>query len=453
MGQLPAGLKAEASRGLAGDDELPELHVYLDLGPLPDGSTWRLSTHADCGPGLAPADARVLDWGSVRYAVDLYGHDPIPVEFSLELTDEGAAGDDGRRRFAMYAAKYRRRLRRTPAVLTVAGGGATHPLFTGILVNYPQVGPFRWRLIFRTDDSAINIEYGTSVPRVALATYFPNIHDDVRAYYAPIIYGKHDSNGAGNEGFVPCYLVDTVNNRYVVGLGHLKSVLAVYEDGEIIATTAYTIKHETIRGALFTLIDFGDQDEHGEITADVEGLTANPDGTGALLINGDQLQHFLVNFVWGDWRGGTAYLSTSTAPVDTASFTALDAFLDLMGHESSLLIGGSDQRKGGDVLREWLESHEAKAYWNNLNKLVVGIIDFRPPADPYAGEHFQANEDEEGLFETPNDETNITREVSAQFGRDSVSGDFKHSFRAQAIEVPEKVVHSVQLVNASSSTV
>src|SRR5439155_1080612 len=75
-------------------------------------------------------------------------------------------------------------------------------------------------------------------------------------YYAPIIYGVHNSNGSGGKGFVPCYLVDSTSFKYLVALGHLNTVTAVYENGTLVGSGSYTVGYETVKGALFTKITF-----------------------------------------------------------------------------------------------------------------------------------------------------------------------------------------------------
>lgn len=443
MGLLPAGLLAEVKTFR------PKVQMYLDLGPLPDGTTWRLSTHPESGATGGPGDARVLRWGTFKKALDPFTADPVPLELNIDISDEGFEGGSELRRFARLAAKYPRSLRRTPAVLTIEGGGATFALFTGILVGYSQTGAFRWALKFRTDDGAINQESGASVPKPSIAAYHKNVHDDVRSYFVPAVMGEHDSSGSGNKGFVPCFLADSSQNRYVVSLGAVADVTAVYEDETVVTASDYTIVKETVQGALFTYIEF-DAPREGEITADVSGLTDAEDGTGTLLTNAAGLKWWLVHLAYGDWRGGD-YLDDSSAPINVASVTALDTKLARHDHAGGGWIGGAAQTKAAEYLRAWLDSHGASAYWRNDGDLALGMLDPIPPSDIYAiSYHFEASVDEQGAWETPNDESNIAREISAKYVRSAASGDYLQTLRCMDVTVPEKVVLPIELPNASS---
>jgi hypothetical protein len=247
--------------------------------------------------------------------------------------------------------------------------------------------------------------------------------------------------------------VDTVGSKFCPAAADIRAVNAVYEDDVIVPTAEYAVTPETVKGATFTVIDFSAARD-GVITADVEGYTAAVDGSGSLLLNAAAVQHWIVNKVYGDWRAGSAFLSATGVPIDTTSITALDVILTLEGHELSIWVGGEAQRKAIEVLREILDSIECKAYWTAQGKLAFGLIDFRPPADIYAiAHHFEANEDEQGVFSVDYDPSNLAREVSVQHVLNQVTGEYLQTLRLQDLTVTEDVVTSLQLPCAARRVV
>src|SRR5262249_12379445 len=136
--------------------------------------------------------------------------------------------------------------------------GDSFPVFTGILDGVDQVAPMRWRLRLRTDDGPLRSTAGKTgaIPRVPLSRYFDGLDASGSSFYAPVIYGVHNSAGSSGQGFVPCHLVDSSTYKYVVQLGRANAVTAVYEDGALLASGLYTVAYETVKGALFTVLNF-----------------------------------------------------------------------------------------------------------------------------------------------------------------------------------------------------
>jgi hypothetical protein len=447
---LPAALLAELQK------RRPKVQQWLDIGPLPDGTTWRISSHASNGDAVTgPGDPVVLKWGSTRKAVNLFTGELIPQQLNPQITDAGEANGSGRRKWARLDAKYgRNRLRRTPVTLTWSGAGATYPRFVGILKNYGQTATHEWQLFCSTDDSALNDEAGARVPKVPQSSYFPSTPDDLRLFYVSIIMGPHDSNGITNKGLIPCQQTDATRQKYVVGLG-ANTVPAVYVNDIVRATSTYTISVETINGLLCTRINFTTPLAEGDVvTADVDGLTSTVGGGGMLLKNGSQLLKWLVWFAFGDFRGG-AYPEDSTAPVHVAAYTALDTFLARNGHEPSMFLGGTTQRRASEVHQAWHDSHETRPYWRHDGKLAAGVFDPIPPPDIYGlAYHFEADQDLLGDLETPRDDTNIAREVLVEYAPDaSQGGQLTQKHRLIDVTVPEKVVVPLQLTNSGARVV
>lgn len=448
MGLLPAALLAELQK------PTPQVSMWLDIGPWPDGTTWRLSTHAEGTGAPGPGDPVVLKWGSLRKAVNVYTADLIPQELNPEITDEGDPYGEGRRRFTRMVAKWgMKRLRRTPVVLTWAGGGTTYTRFSGLLANAVQTGTMRWQLFCRTDDAALNDEAGASVPKAPQASYFTSTPDEERGQYIAIVMGSHDSNGMGGKGLIPLVQLDATRTRYGAIVGTV-TVPAVYADEEIANVADYTVSTSTYNGLLATIVTFDTALAEGTvITADVDGLTDTVGGGGTLLKNGSQLLKWLVWFAFGDFRGG-AYPLDATAPVHAAAFTALDTFLARNDHESSIFQGGTTQGKAAELHRRWHESHETRPYWRHDGKLAAGVLDPIPPSDIYAiPYHYEAAVDALSDMETPHEDADMAREVVVEYAPNASTGELTQKLRLMDVAVVEKVVVPLQLWNSGARVV
>jgi hypothetical protein len=434
--ELSAAMKAELQK------LVPVVYPILEMA-WPNG-TKRYGGVASTARGLA--EPKVVDrgWPDITRSIDV---------FSGELSDMGGPVllADYDRSIEHILLTYRNAVRGIDATIRLVSPNVADVdsfAVSLVLKSYRQAGPFTWELELGPDDQVL--QQGDS-PKAPLASYFPSIHDDVRAYRAPFISGEHDSNGSGNKGFIPAYLVDTVGSRYALSLGALKAVNAVYEADVIVPTSEYAIVKETRKGATFTLIDFTAVRE-GAITADVEGLTASTAGSGSMVVNAAALKAWLVNFVWGDWRSGTTYLADSSAPLETTSFTDVDTFLTLMGHESSMWVGGEEPRRAADVFREWLESHEVKPYWTWGGQLAIGIIDHRPPDSIYLSDPW-IKQPETSEFSYSYEHSFLAREVAVSFVKNANTGEFLQTYRFQDVTVTDKIVVSLQLHNAAARVV
>lgn len=393
----------------------------------------------------------------LRSAIDLFTYALSESELSPELDDADEV-PALRRQFAREVAKYPNQLRRSAATIRLVSpdfaDADSFVVFTGILDGVSQVAPMRWRLLLRPDDGPLRSTGSDTggIPKVQLARYFTQMDPDVQDYFAPIIYGVHSSIGSGDRGFVPCLLVDTLLAKYVVSLGHIKSVTAVYVDGTLISGGAYTVTFETVKGALFTIVDFTSP-QTGEVTADVEGLTDNPDGTGTLLTDPALIiKHLLVNFGFGDWRSGSAWLADGTAPVDATAFTTVGTYLTTLGYECSLYVSGDAQAGLLDVFNKWLVYHAAYAWWTNLGKLTVGVLDHRPPATIYPSDPvIEGDSDELGAFATPFDSQGIQREISIKYLRGAVDGKLYQTYKVVDLSVSEPVGSSLSIEMAKAS--
>jgi hypothetical protein len=275
---------------------------------------------------------------------------------------------------------------------------------------------------------------------------WPNADSDALGRYVPLVYGQHDSTGVTNEGMVKAFKVDSVNFKYLLSLGYLKSVDRVYSAKTLKTVTSdYTIENPIVNGKQFTIINFVADQTDNAITADVKGYETLGDGTGTLIDDPvDQLKHLLVNFVWGDYSAGT-WLPDVSAPIDTVRFTETKTFLAALNFEASRNIFDT-QRKGIQVLNEWLDNHRVKGFWAKPGKLAIR------PDDPFTEDIYiddpwvRWNYHQQGQDMPPLDvdDLNVLDRVDISFLYDSANGKFNRTLVVEDPSVVEGVSENIQ---------
>jgi hypothetical protein len=251
-----------------------------------------------------------------------------------------------------------------------------------------------------------------------------------------------------SEGMIKAFKVDSVNFKYLLSLGYLKSVDAVYSDKvRKTVTSDYTITNPIVNGKQFTLIEFVADQADNEITADVKGYETLGDGTGTLIDDPvDQLKHLLVNFVWGDYSSG-AWLPDVSAPIDTVRFTETKQFLAALNFEGSRNIYDT-QRKGIQALNEWLDNHRVKGFWAKPGKLAIRPDDFRTTNtyidDPWVRWDF--HQQSEGVPPYDIDDLNVLDRVDISFLFDSSKNKFNRTLVVEDPSVVEGVSEQIQYV-------
>lgn len=448
MGLFSAALRAELSKGASIDGVKlpgePQVHPVLEIElppALPGGST-RLRRYASAGVAsdtFGPVyHEHVIEggWGGLPRSVDIRGS-------NLQGTETTVVISDTDRSFANEVARYRRSLRTSAATIRLVSPNVDDAdafvAFSGILDSWAQTSEMNWELHLRPDD--FPLQYGVA-PKCAITRQdWPNSRDDVVGTFIPIIYGIHDSTGVSGAGMLPAYYVDMVNFRYLVGLGVMKAVRAVYVDGAVASTSDYAVTNIIVNGKTLTMIDFtSDQGDEAVVTVDVEGLTEDGTTSGDLLLNpAEQKAHFLANFVWNDWRHGDFH-DPADEPIDTASFDAVgDDFLNDMGHEGSRWIGGASQVRALEEIQTFLASEGLHAFWKNNGSLALMVNDHRTtdiyPSDPVFVLDYDLVEGFSNQYITEA----TAREVTLQFVWAEVLGKYHQTLRVQDLSVHDPV--------------
>jgi hypothetical protein len=424
------------------------IHNALTLA-LPSGTVKWGAGISSAARGLFEARVVKDGWGPLQFGV------------SLESSDFGSVGldvliFDHDQTFKREIAAYGRTIRGSTATVYRLSPGVPDAdaflRFSGQLDSYEEPSPLYFLLHLRPNDLPIRGDAGVALPRVMITEAdWPAAHADAIGKFLGPVYGIHNSNGGGGEGFIPTLHVDTVNHRYAWSLLAGKSVTAAYEDGVQLSTALYTPSYITRNGKLFSVVTFTSA-RTGVITLDVEGITDNPAGTGTLITNRVKiLQHICANQLWNNVTSG-AYAADSSTPLGLASMATLAQFLDDAADEGAFRLDHDSQTKGDAVIRGFLESlgPPFKAWWNNLGQLDFGFIDHRPGL-VYQSEQVFLEEDMTGgppalSFSVDN----IMREVVQQYVYDHSAKQLRQTITASDLSVTEKV--SVSRTNPWSAS-
>jgi hypothetical protein len=306
---------------------------------------------------------RVLNWGDItEQASDIRSGDIVDTTFEVTIGDP----DDDIR--ALTESAYADEL--IGSVGTVRGGAAGvaeadwAPLFTGELSRV------------RLEDGRATLTYTHStelldslVPNSGwlIGPNFPHSHSSATGKPATPLYGLHHSGPYTNQGFVRCLLVDTLGNkRHLVCARHAKAVTPVWKNGaQQTPTTHYVITYPVISGREYTLIEWtaaGAPTDADTITCDVDGLDANADGTGSVIVNpAAQFRHLLSNFGLADSKRG-AWLSTH-ALLNAAAITPLITFFGARAYSSAMAL--TEQVTVRDLIATWATSHHVRVLWED----------------------------------------------------------------------------------------
>ncbi len=395
---------------------------------------------------LGRYEPRVQSFGSIPREVSETDNQLSPVEMSVTISDTD-------RDFARELASYRGSIRGSAATVRLVSPNISNTdsflAFEGILDSYSQPEPMQWTLKLIADDRPLRLG---KVPKTAITQAdWPAAHGDAIGQYLGPVYGIHNGNGTGDTGSMSALYVDTTAYTYAWMLG-AGTITSAYSAGVLAIESSYTATTVTKNGKLWSIITFDTDQGDNEITLDVEGLTDEPDGTGTLITNPvEQLKHFLINFVWNDWRSG-AYYAESTAPLAVEHFNITAEFLNAFGHRGSKRFGGTEQLLALDAVNEWLDSHEIKAFWTNNGKLAIRPIDHRSQRIYFSRQVMKGSETAL-QFARVFDPSNIVQKVSTQYIYNEASQKYSQTLEVSDLSVSEDVTVSRSLPWSESKVI
>jgi len=232
-----------------------------------------------------------------------------------------------------------------------------------------------WELKLRCPDLPLRRQ----IDRNKIMDYdWPNAPQASLGKSAPLLYGRFDSRRWGAGGMIPTIDINSSGFERVVCLGRAWAVPRVFKIGTglLTLTTDYAIEYQTVNGRTWTVIDLVAAPGSNAVSCDAYGYETVGDGTGSPILNpADQLKHFLVNFVFGDYgeSGTTLWAADGSAPVNVASFAAAAAFLTSREYRGSRYL--AESKTGLDELNQWCLDHWAKAFWTPGGEIGIHIAD------------------------------------------------------------------------------
>jgi len=409
-----------------------------------------------------------------RYAGDGFGFDPVapgPFEARVDTWTEIAVvvserpgqlsypettvtvTDVGRDLTQILEGKYEARKSAAAVKLALSGvaSSAWFPLLTGVVDRWRQTG-LKWDLTIRPDDRALQGYVPKTTVTKGNAPLADTTNKSPYGRYMPIVYGVHDASALTGQGMLPTINVrfdGTLGWYYLVSLGRLKSVDRVYKNGTLqTVATHYNVIYPLLGGVQTTCLSWVSAPATTDvIQCDVNGIESVGDGTGQTITNPvDILKHFLVNFVWNNYRSGL-WFADSTAPIDALAFATAAGWASRFSWEGAKRIGGdTTQQRGVDLVNEWLTSWPTlRLWWNNQGKLACGALSHLWTGyidDPW----FRGMVDEKGDSLQPYRDTyQILDRVAVSYIPQAVAGGYGQSLDLQDMDAPEKSTENFQL--------
>jgi hypothetical protein len=428
VGNLSAAMKAEMQK------DHPEVYPLLTVS-FPGGSKLVSST-AVASASLGLFEGRVLRWDTLRRGVAERTCGLESVDFSVDVSDVD-------RYFSNLLAGANGHGVRGSAFTLQLGSPNVIPadwftLWAGVLADWEEPSPLVWTWQFRPNDLALERPF----PKTPIGPAdWPNASKEARGLWPNLLYGRISISAQG--GAISCPLVDITGCRYMVCAGRAKTVLSVFVD-KVPVTSGYSITYPVVNGRVYTLIVFTTTQGEAVITADIEGYETVGDGSGALIENpAEQLQHLLVNWIWGDYKTG-AWLSASTAPVDTTLFSAAATFLSNRGYKGSRVLGGqSTQQTGLSALEEWCSSLQCQPLWRNNGKLMIKFEN--PAANPYPAITLDGDRHVVAFGGLRSSSQDLMDRVNLQYLYDHVEGQYTQTLEVRDPSLTHEIPDSLEL--------
>ncbi len=197
-----------------------------------------------------------------------------------------------------------------------AGFSDFEPLATGRIARWSKQG----------DRFSIGVQgVGLSLldapfPFVTDRETFPDIPEGADVRPVPIVYGDVEAD----RGALPAYLIDPGSHRYVLGLGDLGVVSAVYVDGVEAGSAAFSTSTAAYLGDTYSVAEFA---------SDQGGAAVSWNGSGIPDADGDSIAN--------PARQWEALLALRGIPTDAALFAAAAGQLDSRGIHGALAFTDS----------------------------------------------------------------------------------------------------------------
>ena len=232
----------------------------------------------------------------------------------------------------------------------------------------------------------------------------------------PLIYGDVSLAGKG-----ACNLIKLDNvGKYLVAGHACVGVDSVYVDGVLqTLTTHYTLDtSEAFTGGILDLIctvtftSGNIPDSYDTISANVQGIDYDTDGTGILIENpADQLLHFIEDVV-----------VIPAALIDSSAFVTASDVADDRNYIGAGIVNTEKTVK--TVISEICFSILATPYHTNEGKLAVNIFNVTLAGITEAVKYSDQNSILQGSFKQTVDVNNIVNDITVSYKYDYTNGEY-----------------------------
>lgn len=418
MGLLSAAMAAELAKP---NQSLRRLLTIT----FPDGDH-RYSDVAVCSASLGYFEPRIKRWGTIPKSLGDARNALIVPEWRVEILDHDK---DWSRRAASYEIKG------SPATLLYASPWVAPASwltrFSGILSNWDFADQPVISARFQPNQLGLN----SAFPTLRLTTQdFSGLPKESENHYVPLCYGRHDSFGLGDvDGQIkPIYVGEytgaATGSRYVICFGRIKRILHAYSNGARLQETTWDADPTfvTASGRTYSVINFETDRSAQEITLDVEGYEDVGDGSGTLIADPcDQLEHLLINFVFGRWESGAWLTSSPYVGSFSTARTFLGGRLPAGYRGGRYLNGGESNFVGADVVNEFCESMGVHAYWSSAGQIVLTADLTTDPGYPIGTQWFRRPFDEFGELRPSVSATDTVNRLVIEGGLSDALGGYQ----------------------------
>jgi len=284
---------------------------------------------------------------------------------------------------------------------------------------------------------------------------FPQVPDDIEGEPMKMVYGSFDSIVGG--GPIACQKVNTNGLEYLLSVGQA-SPLQTYKVGIMLeprATIAeYVISYPNKRGGRwFTEVKPLVDAETDEITCDMDGasILIGADFLGSpfsdlwrnqppMVNPAEQILHFLVNFIFGNYQSGGWLSPTTDMPLNAESFVSVAGWFRKRNIKGRTVIYGNET--GYQVINRWAAKWRIPIFWDNLGRLTAVVDDFdvKRGLQPHLIDtaHGISN-----LVTDPNDRA-LADEVKVSHGYDWVDEKYLDTTRARDLTRGYGITHPIE---------
>ena len=251
--------------------------------------------------------------------------------------------------------------------------------FAGVIKNY-EVEDRLFRFQARADVSGF--ERPVAIPNVPEEDW-PDAPESTKGAPLWVVLGDHSSAGiTESHGMIKCLPAvlgadGETCDTWIAALAANKAIPNVYI-GEDLRTTDFAASQVLRARNYYHIVTYTGGNPHptkdDDVRVDIQGLTTDPDGGGALIENpAAQMRLFLAVFGYGagDVRPLASWESETGKPIDSDVWDAMEtSFTELAWKGTLVAYAGQTLR---EIFEGWCQSYTAGPYFTDAGGLAASV--------------------------------------------------------------------------------